>query len=58
MSEARHPSRRRDRVARRGTHLPRRGKITGAMSGDDAKDVTRQVDLSKFGTTIDIKAPE
>jgi hypothetical protein len=38
--------------------LPRRGKISGPMSEDDAKDVSRQVDLSRYGTAIDIKAPE
>ena len=38
--------------------LPRRAKIAGQLYKDDASNVTRQVDLTKFGTAVDIKAPE
>ena len=38
--------------------LPRRARIAGQLYKDDAPNVARQVDLTKFGTTIDIKAPE
>jgi len=38
--------------------LPRRARIAGQLYKDDAPNVARQVDLTKFGTAIDIKAPE
>jgi lipoprotein LprG len=39
-------------------NLPRRARLTGKLSNDDADNVVRQVDLSKFGSTVDIKPPE
>jgi lipoprotein LprG len=38
--------------------LPRRARIAGQLYKDDPSNVWRQVDLSKFGAAIDIKAPE
>jgi lipoprotein LprG len=38
--------------------LPRRARITGQLYKDDPSNVTRQVDLTKFGAAVDIKAPE
>lgn len=38
--------------------LPRRARIAGQLYKDDASNVARQVDLTKFGSTVDIKAPE
>jgi lipoprotein LprG len=38
--------------------LPRRARIAGQLYKDDPANVARQVDLSKYGGTVDIKAPE
>ena len=38
--------------------LPRRARIAGQLYKDDPSNVARQVDLTKFGSTVDIKAPE
>jgi hypothetical protein len=38
--------------------LPRRAKIGGQLYKDDAPNVSRQVDVTKYGSTVDIKAPE
>jgi len=38
--------------------LPRRARIAGQLYKDDPANVSRQVDLSKYGATVDIKAPE
>jgi lipoprotein LprG len=38
--------------------LPRRARIAGQLYKDDPSNVSRQVDLSKYGATVDIKAPE
>jgi hypothetical protein len=38
--------------------LPRRARIAGQLYKDDATNVARQVDLSRFGSTVDIKPPE
>ena len=38
--------------------LPRRARIAGQLYKDDPSNVTRQVDLTKYGTAVDIKAPE
>jgi lipoprotein LprG len=38
--------------------LPRRARIAGQLFKDDPANVARQVDLTKFGMAVDIKAPE
>jgi lipoprotein LprG len=38
--------------------LPRRARIAGQLYKDDPSNVARQVDLTKFGAAVDIKAPE
>lgn len=38
--------------------LPRRARIAGQLYKDDPSNVSRQVDLTKFGAAVDIKAPE
>jgi lipoprotein LprG len=38
--------------------LPRRARIAGQLYKDDPANVARQVDLTKFGVAVDIKAPE
>ena len=38
--------------------LPRRARIAGQLYKDDPSNVARQVELTKFGTTVDIKSPE
>ena len=39
-------------------NLPRRARLSGKLSDQDADNVVRQVDLSKFGSAVDIQPPE
>jgi lipoprotein LprG len=38
--------------------LPRRARIAGQLYKDDPSNVSRQVDLTKYGSAVDIKPPE
>jgi hypothetical protein len=38
--------------------LPRRARIAGQLYKDDAPNVMRQVEITKYGAAVDIKAPE